>query len=206
MPGDTRSRSDTPVTAETPAADEKLVVAFGDSLYAGYRLGANEGFAPQLEAALDAAGTPSRVVNAGVSGDTSAAGRQRLAFTLEGLPRKPDLVLVGLGGNDMLRGVDPAQTRGNLDAILAALQKRGIPAMLTGMLAAPNLGPEYRAAFEPIYADLSKTYNAPLYPFMLDGVLGRRALMLDDGLHPNARGVETIAARVAPQVEAALKQ
>ena len=186
------------------AADEKLIVAFGDSLYAGYKLGPNEGFAPQLEAALDEDDVPSRVINAGVSGDTSAAGRQRLAFTLDGLERKPDLVLVGLGGNDMLRGIDPAQTRANIDAILAELKRRDIPAMLTGMLAAPNLGPDYREGFEAIYPDLARKYDVPLYPFILDGVLGRSNMMLGDGLHPSAEGVRAIADRIAPEIGAAL--
>ena len=203
-PADTRRDAAPVASITTPAADEKLVVAFGDSLYAGYQLGPREGFAPQLEAALDAAGTPSRVVNAGVSGDTSAAGLQRLAFTLDGLARRPDLVLVGLGGNDMLRGIDPAQTRDNLDAIMAELKQRGIPVMLTGMLAAPNLGPDYRARFEAIYPDLAKKYDAPLYPFMLDGVLGNNALMLGDHIHPNPQGARLIAGKVAPMVEAAL--
>src|SRR5690606_5250687 len=115
-----------------PVEDRKLVVAFGDSLYAGYNLGAREGFAPVLERALSERGIAAEVVNAGVSGDTTSAGRQRLAFTLDGLPRKPDLVIVGLGGNDMLRGLSPVETRANLDAILSALRDRDIPAMLTG--------------------------------------------------------------------------
>ena len=190
--------------AATPAVDEKLVLAFGDSLYAGYQLGSKEGLAPQLEQALDASGTPAQVVNAGVSGDTSAAARQRLAFTLDGLPRKPDLVLVGLGGNDMLRGVDPVQTRANLTAILDELQRREIPAMLTGMLAAPNLGPDYRAAFESIYPDLARRYDAPLYPFILEGVLGQNALMLPDRIHPNPQGVQVMVEGLTPVVRAAL--
>ncbi len=190
--------------AATPAVDEKLVLAFGDSLYAGYQLAPKEGLAPQLEQALDASGTPAQVVNAGVSGDTSAAARQRLAFTLDGLPRKPDLVLVGLGGNDMLRGVDPVQTRANLTAILDELQRREIPAMLTGMLAAPNLGPDYRAAFESIYPDLARRYDVPLYPFILEGVLGQNALMLPDRIHPNPQGVQVMVEGLTPAVKAVL--
>ncbi|MET0360823.1 MAG: arylesterase, partial [Sphingobium sp.] len=147
-------------TAE--AADERLVVAFGDSLYAGYNLGPDEGFAPVLERALKVQGLKARVINAGVSGDTSAAGLARLAFTLDGLPRKPDLVLVGLGGNDMLRGLDPKVTRSNLDAILAELQTRGMPAMLTGMYASRNLGADYITAFDGMYPILAKKYQVPL--------------------------------------------
>jgi acyl-CoA thioesterase-1 len=185
---------------EVPA-EAKLIVAFGDSLYAGYQLGANEGFAPALERALHKAHIDARVVNAGVSGDTSAAGLQRLAFTLDGLlPRKPDLVLVGLGGNDMLRGLAPVATRSNLDAILAELKRRHVPAMLTGMVASPNMGQDYAAAFNSIYPDLARKYEVSLYPFFLDGVVGRRELILPDGIHPNAKGVTVIVENVSARV------
>ena len=185
--------------AEVPA-DAKLIVAFGDSLYAGYQLAPNEGFAPVLERQLRKADVDARVVNAGVSGDTSAAGLQRLAFTLDGLSRKPDLVLVGLGGNDMLRGLAPAATRSNLDAILTELKRRQIPAMLTGMLASPNMGKDYAAEFNRIYHDLAKKYDIPLYPFFLDGVIGRRELILPDGVHPNANGVNIIVKNIGTRV------
>ncbi len=194
-----------PAAAATPTADTRLVVAFGDSLFAGYNLDVDKGFAPALERALATRGVKARVVNAGVSGDTTAAGLQRLAFTLDGLPRKPDLVVISLGGNDMLRGLNPVETRGNLDTILSDLKARGIPALLTGMLAAPNLGADYATAFNPIYPDLAKKYRVPLYPFLLDGVLGQRALQLPDGIHPNAKGVEVMVGHVAPLVERALK-
>lgn len=194
-----------PVAPVAEAADTKLVVAFGDSLYAGYNLGATEGFAPVLEAALKRRGIAARVVNAGVSGDTSAGGRSRLGFVLDGLARKPDLVIVGLGANDMLRGLSPARTRENLDAIMAELKKRGIATMLTGMVAAPNMGADYAGAFNAIYPDLAKEYGAPLYPFFLDGVITDRGLLLGDGLHPNPAGVKVMVAKVVPVVEAALK-
>lgn len=195
----------TPTPAPAPSADTKLVVAFGDSLFAGYNLELTEGFASTLERVLNAKGIKAQVVNAGVSGDTTAAGRERLAFTLDGLARKPDLMVVSLGGNDMLRGLSPAETRSNLDAILAELKTRDIPVVLTGMLAAPNLGPDYAAAFNPIYPNLAKEYGALLYPFLLDGVLGHRALQLPDGIHPNPKGVDVMVAGVAPLVERALK-
>lgn len=188
-----------------PIADGKLIVAFGDSLYAGYNLDQGKGLAPVLERSLNTARVKARVVNAGVSGDTTAAGLARLAFTLDGLPRKPDLILVGLGGNDMLRGLAPAETRKNLDAILAELKKRGIPVLLTGMLASPNMGPDYAAAFNPIYPDLAKKYDAALYPFMLKGVIGNRALLLEDGIHPNSKGVETIVKGLEPLVAERLR-
>lgn len=197
---DTRAAPAMPATHKAEDADTRLVVAFGDSLYAGYNLAQTEGLAPALERALQARGLKVRVFNAGVSGDTSAAGLQRLAFTLDGLPRKPDLVIVGLGGNDMLRGLSPAETRKNLGAILAELDRRDIDAMLTGMVAAPNLGKDYADAFNPIYPELAQSFDVPLHGFILDGVIGKRDLMLADGIHPNANGVSIIAEKLAPLV------
>ncbi|MGZ8281884.1 MAG: arylesterase [Allosphingosinicella sp.] len=204
----TANRGETARAGPAPAAseeDRKLVLAFGDSLYAGYQLQQNEGFAPALERDLAARGVPARVVNAGVSGDTSASGLQRLAFTLDGLDRPPDLAIVGLGGNDALRGLSPAETRRNLEAILAELQRRGIPILLTGMMAPRNLGDDYAARFDSIYPQLSGRYGADLYPFFLDGVITRPELLLADGIHPNARGIATIVARIAPRVAAPLE-
>ena len=189
-----------PVPANAP-----VILAFGDSLYAGYQLNPGEGYPPRLEAALNAAGTPARVVNAGVSGDTTAAALQRLAFTLDNQPVKPALALVGLGGNDMLRGLPPEQTRANLDAILTELDKRQIPVVLTGMLAAPNLGADYSAQFNPIWPDLAKKHKAGLVPFFLQQVIGNKALMLEDNVHPNAQGVDKIVAATQAQVTQALK-
>jgi acyl-CoA thioesterase-1 len=194
-----------PVTAPALSADTKLVVAFGDSLYAGYNLDQGKGFAPVLQKVLAARGIKVQVVNAGVSGDTTAAALSRLALTLDGLPRKPDLVLIGLGGNDMLRGLSPAATRANLDAILTELRKRKLGMMLTGMLASPNMGPDYASAFDPIYPALARKYAIPLYPFFLRGVAGHRALQLPDGMHPNDKGVTVVVDGVAPMVATALK-
>ena len=185
-------------------ADAPLVIAFGDSLYAGYRLGPKEGLVPQLQAQLLADGIRVRIQNAGVSGDTTAAGRQRLSFVLDNVKTKPALVVLGLGGNDMLRGIGPDQTRANLDAMLAELNRRGIPVLLTGMVAAPNLGADYAKAFNPIFPELATKYGASLYPFILDNVVSDPALMLDDHIHPNAKGVKTIVQSLAPLVEAAL--
>ncbi|MBB4640713.1 acyl-CoA thioesterase-1 [Rhizorhapis suberifaciens] len=193
-----------PARSDHSAEHSRLVVVFGDSLYAGYGLKQGEGFAPELQRALSRKGLDAYVHNAGVSGDTSAAGLQRLAFTLDGLPRKPDLVIVGLGGNDMLRGLSPEQTRANLDAILNELDKRHIHAMLTGMLAAPNLGKDYADAFNAIYPDLAKKHSVPLYPFFLKDVTGQRDLLLEDGIHPNAQGVDIIVRHVAPVVASSL--
>ncbi|OYU36103.1 arylesterase [Novosphingobium sp. PASSN1] len=182
-----------------------VILAFGDSLYAGYRLAPGQGYPPRLEAALNASGVKARVVNAGVSGDTTAAARARLAFTLDNQKVKPTLVMVGLGGNDMLRGLPPAETRANLDAILTELEKRQVPAMLTGMLAAPNMGQDYVSAFNPIYPALAAKHKAPLIPFFLQSVIGNEALMLDDHIHPNPQGVDKIVAATKEEVAKALK-
>lgn len=182
------------------AGPERIVVAFGDSLYAGYGLNRGEGLADELQTQLRAGGINAKVVKAGVSGDTSAAGRQRLAFTLDSLDRKPDLVLLGLGGNDMLRQLPASETRANLVAMLDELKKRGIPVILTGMVAAPNLGPDYARDFNAIYPELAKQYGATLDPFILDGAIGVDGMMLPDGLHPSATGIDTIAHRLTPLV------
>nr|WP_245942269.1 arylesterase [Sphingomonas gilva] len=200
-PQPAQSKADTQAPAETAVAGpERVVVAFGDSLYAGYGLNRGEGLADELQSQLRAGGINARVVKAGVSGDTSAAGRQRLAFTLDSLEAKPDLVLLGLGGNDMLRQLPPAETRANMTAMLDELKRRGIPVILTGMVAAPNLGPDYARDFNAIYPELAAEYGATLDPFILDGVIGVDGMMLPDGLHPSAEGVDAIANRLAPLV------
>lgn len=195
-----QEQAQAPVPANAP-----VILAFGDSLYAGYQLDPGEGYPPRLEAALNASGVPVKVVNAGVSGDTTAAALQRLQFTLDNQPVKPSLALVGLGGNDMLRGLPPAETRANLDAILNEFDKRGIPVVLTGMLAAPNLGADYQKQFNPIWPDLAKKHKAGLVPFFLAPVLGNKSLMLEDNVHPNAQGVDKIVAATRGQVAEALK-
>ncbi len=187
------------------AQNAKLVVAFGDSLYAGYQLPQDQGFAPELQRALIAQGIAADVRNAGVSGDTTAAGLARLAFTLDGYDRKPDLVVLGLGGNDMLRGLSPAETRKNMVAILDELRRRDIPAVLTGMIASPNMGADFARDFNAIFPELSAQYDAPLYPFFLDGVITDSALMLPDGIHPNDAGVDAVVAKVAPVVAGVLR-
>jgi acyl-CoA thioesterase I len=191
--------------AAPEASTGPLVIAFGDSLYAGYQLGPKDGFAPQLQATLSAEGAAVSVLNAGVSGDTTSAGKARLTFVLDNAPRAPALVILGLGGNDMLRGTKPAETRANLTAMMDELKRRKIPVVLTGMLASPNMGPDYAAAFNPIFADLAKQYDAPLYPFFLDGVVTDAKLMLPDGIHPNKAGVSRVVSGIKPLVETALQ-
>ena len=187
-----------------PAGPEKLIVAFGDSLYAGYGLKPGEAWPAKLEKALWARGVNARVVNAGVSGDTTAAARARLAFVLDAQPRKPDLVAVGLGGNDMLRGLAPDEARANLDAILTELDERGTPTLITGMLAAPNLGPDYAAAFDPIFPEMAAKHGDALVPFFLDAVIARPDLLQGDHVHPTAQGVDAIVADTVDDVERAL--
>jgi acyl-CoA thioesterase-1 len=185
-------------------AAERLVLAFGDSLTAGYGLRPAEAFPAQLERALRREGLAVRVHNAGVSGDTSAAGRARLGWVLNGLKAKPDLVILELGANDMLRGLKPAETRANLEAMLVELKRRRVPVLLAGMLASPNMGPDFRRDFDRIFPDLARRHGARLYPFFMKGVAGQRPLLLADGMHPNARGVSVIVRGIAPQVKVAL--
>jgi acyl-CoA thioesterase-1 len=196
------TRAEAPATkAQPPPQQEgKLVLAFGDSLYAGYGLAPSESFPAQLEKALRASGIAVNVRNAGVSGDTSAAGRERLQFTLGGLPRTPDLAIVGLGGNDMLRGLDPDVTRGNLLSICEQLRERGIPVLMTGMLAAPNLGQDYARRFNGLFPAVAKQCGAKLDPFFLQNVVTDPSLMLGDRIHPNAAGIARIVARIEPLI------
>lgn len=191
---------------QAAAPREAVILAFGDSLTAGYQLPARQGFTGQLEAALRARGYRVRVLNAGVSGDTTSAGRARLGWVLKSQKTKPDLAIVELGANDMLRGIDPAVPRANLDAILAELRKRGIPVVLAGMGASRTLGPDYVQAFDAIFPDLAKKHGAALYPFFLKGVAFEKALLLPDGLHPNAKGVSVIVRNILPTIEAALNK
>ena len=190
-----------PPTMAAQAAQPVRLVAFGDSLMAGYQLPDGDGFAPKLEAALKAQGHDVTVVNGGVSGDTTTGGLARLDWTLgDGT----DAVVLELGANDMLRGVDPSIAKENLAKMLASLQAKHIKVLLAGMHAAPSLGRPYAAAFDPIYPALAKQYGVPLYPFFLQGIMGDAAQHLSDGLHPNARGVDTIVANILPSVDALL--
>lgn len=185
---------------------ETVVVAFGDSLSAGYGLGPGESVPARLEAELTARGFPVRVINAGVSGDTTNGGLARLDWVLASVPGgRPALVIVELGANDALRGIDPALTRKNLNAILQVLTKRQIPVLLSGMVAPPNMGAEYGAAFNSIYPDLAAKYPVTYDPFFLEGVAAKPNLNQMDGMHPNAAGARLIAKRLAPIVSALLR-
>ena len=191
MPGKAQAQAQAPI---------KLVV-LGDSLSAGYGLLANAAFPARLQKALRDKGIQVDILNAGVSGDTTSAGRDRLDWSI---PAGTEAVIVELGANDALRGLDPKVTRAALEDIVKQLQARKIAVMLAGMVAPPNYGPEYAAKFDPIYADLAKAYELPLYPFFLDGVAGEARLNQADGLHPTAAGIDIIVARILPAVEAFL--
>jgi acyl-CoA thioesterase-1 len=174
------------------------IVALGDSLTAGYGLGPGDAFPVRLQAALKAKGLDVTVQNAGVSGDTSSGGLERLDWAVgEGV----DAVILELGANDALRGIDPTVTRRNLDAIITRLKEKRIAVLLTGMLAPPNMGSTFAAAFNPIFPELAAKHGVLFDPFFLDGVAADAALNLSDGMHPNARGVEAIVRRILPKVE-----
>jgi acyl-CoA thioesterase-1 len=186
------------------AAKDVHVLALGDSLTAGYGLPPGQGFAPQLQAMLRRHGLRAFVTDAGVSGNTAAQGRARLAWTLDGLETKPDLAILALGANDMLRGLPPARTRAELEAVVAELKRRGIPVLIAGMLAAPNLGPGYGGDYNRIFPDLARKYGAALYPFFLAGVAGNPALALPDRVHPNFQGIKRMVSGITPTVLRAL--
>jgi acyl-CoA thioesterase-1 len=173
------------------------IVAFGDSLTAGYNLANEEAFPARLQRALAAAGLDVVVHNGGVSGDTSAGALARLDWAV---PTDADAVIVEFGANDALRGVDPAETRANLDKLVGALRARGQEVLVAGMLAPPNMGSEYEAAFNEIYPALAQSHDAVFYPFFLDGVAGQRQLNQGDGMHPTAAGVDVIVERILPSV------
>lgn len=191
--------------ASLPSADAAgalKLVAFGDSLSAGYLLPADAAFPVVLQKALRKDGFNVDVVNAGVSGDTASGGLARLDWSVaEGT----DAVILELGANDMLRGIDPAVTRKALDTILARLTARHIKVLIAGMLATPSLGKTYTSAFDTIFPELAAKYKAPLYPFFLAGVTTHKNLTLADGMHPNAAGVDQIVAGILPQVETLLR-
>lgn len=184
------------------AAEEQVppvrIVAFGDSLTAGYRLAPGEAFPAQLAEALKAKGVAAEIANAGVSGDTMAAGLGRLDWAI---PEGTDAVIVELGANDALRGIDPDETRRNLDAILSRLKARNIDVLLAGMAAPKNWGEAYEARFATIFSDLAAKHDVLLYPFFLDGVALDAKLNLEDGLHPTGAGVSVIVTRILPEVE-----
>ena len=187
------------ILATVPASTEPYrIVGFGDSLMAGFGLGPGEGFPEKLQAALQKKGHDVVIANAGVSGDTTSGGSSRLDWSV---PDNTQLVILELGANDMLRGIAPAVTEKNLDAMIARLKQRGMAVLLVGMVAAPNLGPDYADAFNGIFPRLAEKHNVAFYPFFLDGVAANRTLLLEDGMHPNTAGIDRMVERVLPSVE-----
>jgi acyl-CoA thioesterase-1 len=189
------------VTAQQ--AKSVSIVAFGDSLTAGYGLPPEDAFTTRLEARLRELGLQAVVANAGVSGDTTKAGLQRIDWSI---PDGTGLVVLELGANDALRGISPAETRLNLDAMLLRLKQRGIPVLLAGMLAPPNMGRDYEAEFNAIYPALAEKHSVPLYPFFLNGVASVAELNQADGMHPNAAGTMVIVEQLAPVVAGVIKK
>ena len=191
-------------------AEPLTLTALGDSLTQGFGLPSEEGFVPVLEAWLQERGQAVRVINAGVSGDTTAGGAARIGWTLAD---EPDALIVALGGNDLLRGIDPAASRANLAAILSAAQEAGVPVLLAGLPAPGNYGPEFKRDFEAMYGELAAEFDALHYPDFL-GPIGEKAaqglslsdLMQDDRIHPNAEGVRQIVDAIGPMVEALLER
>ncbi len=194
-------------TAERPAtaaADGRpVILALGDSLTAGYGLALEDSFPSQLEAALARAGVSARVVNGGVSGDTTAGGLARLDWLLAD---RFDLVIVALGANDGLRGLDPEVTRRNLDEIITRIRASGAHVLLAGMRAPPNLGAQYGAAYAALFEELAEKHGTAYYPFFLDGVAANPALNQEDGIHPTAAGIGVIVENIVPVVSAALTE
>ena len=183
--------------ADAAGADEVRILMLGDSLTAGYGLLSHEALPARLEAALRALEVAARVINGGVSGDTTTGGLARLDWALAD---DPHAVVVALGANDALRAMDPALSRANLDRILTTLAERGLPVLIAGMVAPRNLGRDYAVRFDPIYPELAAHHGTLFYPFLLDGVATVTALNQDDGIHPNAAGVEVIVGRILPSV------
>lgn len=204
VPDEAEAELDAPLPAI--GGPKRTILAFGDSLFAGYNLAEDEGYPEVLQAVMRARGINAQVIDAGVSGDTTAAGAQRIGFVLENASVKPELAIVELGGNDLLRGISPEQTRANLRAILTTLREAEIPVLLMGMRAPPNLGPEYQAAFDGLYPALAEEFDAALVPHFLEPVVGKPDLILPDRIHPTAQGIEAIVAATVDQVVEALPE
>jgi acyl-CoA thioesterase-1 len=189
--------------ATAEAGEQPVVLALGDSLTAGYGLPPGKAFPEQLQAALGEHGIDAKVINGGVSGDTSAGGLARLDWLLGD---KPDLVIVELGANDGLRGLDPAITQDNLDRIIARIYEAGAHVLLAGMVAPPNLGADYGENFASLYPALAQKHGTAFYPFFLDGVAMDPALNQEDGIHPTAEGVAVIVEKMLPVVVGGLAE
>lgn len=201
------------IEAEAPIEDvlpvmgpERVILGFGDSLMAGYNLEESQGYPEKLEAVMRTRGVNARIIDAGVSGDTTQAGLQRLAFVLDNTDEEIDLAILELGGNDLLRGLPPAETRSNLAAMLDEFASRNIPVIMMGMRAPPNAGVEYQSAFDSMYPELAEQYGAALVPFFMQPLMENPDLIMGDRVHPTAEGVEEMVAHTVDAVIAALPE
>jgi len=201
-----RAANDDDLPAIPVMGPERRILAFGDSLFAGYGLSPAQSYPAKLEAALRAQGINAVMTNSGVSGDTSAAGRQRLEFTLNAQEERPDLFILELGGNDLLRGLSPAETRANFTAMLDELKSREIPVLIMGMRAPPNYGGEFQAQFDALYGELSQQYETALIPFWLNDIYEDPSLFQNDRIHPTEEGIEALVASTLEEVKAALPE
>ena len=204
-PAQTSTPSVTAPERKEVAGPERHILAFGDSLFAGYGVGPTNSYPTKLEYALRERGINAIVTNAAVSGETSAAGAQRFAFALDAQEVKPDLVILELGGNDMLRGLAPDETRANFAKMLGEARERKIPVLLMGMRAPPNYGPEYQRDFDALYGDLAEEYGAAIIPFWLESIYDKPALFQDDRIHPTVEGIDALVGDTAAEVAAALE-
>ncbi|MFZ1741388.1 MAG: arylesterase [Pontixanthobacter sp.] len=204
VPDNAKANASREVADQKPVMGlERSILAFGDSLFAGYNVAQSDSYPAKLEASLRAQGINAKVTNAGVSGDTTAAGLQRLAFILDAQKTKPALFILELGGNDLLRGIEPKETRSNIEAMLAELQKREIPVLLMGMRAPPNFA-QFQSDFDSLYPDLARKYGAQLVPFFMESIYTKPELIQPDRIHPTADGIETLVGATIAQVKAAL--
>lgn len=194
-----------PAIEQPVMGPERRILAFGDSLFAGYNVAQEDSYPAKLEGALRAQGVNARVANAGVSGDTTAAGLQRLTFTLDAQDETPQLFILELGGNDLLRGIQPNQTRSNIEAMLTELQKRDIPVLLMGMRAPPNFA-QFQTDFDNLYPELAAKYGAQLVPFFLETIYTKPELIQPDRIHPTEVGIETLVGATVDAVKGALPE
>ena len=191
--------------ASTAQGQEIRIVAIGDSLFAGYRLGRRQGYPERLQSALRESGLNARVINSAVLGDTTASGLQRLKLVLGSLDRPPDLVIVELGHNDVVRGIPPGETRQNLAAIMAELQRQGVQVLLMGIRAPASMGAAYTRDFDSIYGTLAKQFDAHLVPFFEGPIHDKPQLLQPDHVHPTAQGVDVLVSATLDAVKAALR-
>lgn len=205
QPADATRKADAPAPVEV-AGPQRNILAFGNSLFAGYGVDKADSYPAKLETALRRQGINATVANAGVSGDTTAAGLQRLEFTLDAQKQKPDLFILELGGNDLLRNIRPSETRANLETMLAELQSRGIPVVMMGMRAPPNYGSEFQRDFDALFSDLAAKYDATFVPFFLEAIYRDPSMFQSDRIHPTAEGIEQLVAATVETVAGAMPE